>query len=578
MRALAAAIALVWAAPAAAFLGPGEAHKAAVIWMPDASFSDWARVEALFRQNGSLRLTVALWPEMVTPEAEKVLAPLIEDGRVEVALRLKGDPILPLIARHPRAPRPEDPLERLAAAREQYRLLFSTWPAGFVPGGGALAPEVFPALKALGFAWAAAGPYTASSSPWRAAGATILVPVEAPAASGAELSAVDLTLPEFPRPAVFVVNEAGGLAAPGTALRLLEGPAGKSSRGWWTVAEAAAARRQEAQAPVASADWPTWTGGTAAWDGRPDAQRAWELYGQAALEVAAYQNSGSADLKVLESAAEALYEAQAERWYRLVGDGPEAAAADRGLRERLRAVYSRLRRSPPDTLFKPFTAALSEEDEPAYKGARVSQGQSWLALENPPGSVSKAPADLVVLPDGTPASALWKPLSLRVEWGPQGLSFTYRMARIGGEPAAGAAMPELGRLKLETYIDLNNVTGAGTVALLARNLAFIQARDAWEYALSVSAKDAVLYRSNPLGAPLETAKLGVEVDSGAAEVRVRVPPNLLKGSPQRWGFVVLAADGESGEILGLIAPLDQQKSFLSGSGRQRLAAVRAAGG
>jgi hypothetical protein len=137
------------------------------------------------------------------------------------------------------------------------------------------------------------------------------------------------------------------------------------------------------------------------------------------------------------------------------------------------------------------------------------------------------------------------------------------------------------------------VVGAGTTTLLDGRGAFIQARDAWEYTVTVSGWGAFLYRSNPLGTPLPKGKLGLSADAKSGEVRVTIPRAYLRGNPARWGYVVLAMAvdpqttgkppakplyGKAGPVLGLLAPLEQQKAVLSPgaeAGRQRLAALRA---
>ena len=151
----------------------------------------------------------------------------------------------------------------------------------------------------------------------------------------------------------------------------------------------------------------------------------------------------------------------------------------------------------------------------------------------------------------------------------------------------------MGRVLLETYIDVNHVAGAGSSALLADKTAFIQNRDSWEYALTLSAWGAFLYRSTPLGAPIQVGRVGLSADPAAREARVTVPRALLRGNPLRWGFVVTAGAADAATaskppvsplpqprgptILGLLAPLEQQKA-LARSGdnaRPRLAALRA---
>ncbi len=148
----------------------------------------------------------------------------------------------------------------------------------------------------------------------------------------------------------------------------------------------------------------------------------------------------------------------------------------------------------------------------------------------------------------------------------------------------------MGDLLLQTYIDINHVLGAGSMKLLDGG-AFIQARDAWEYAITASGWGAYLFRFNPLGEPSLVGKLGLAADPKAGEVRVSIPASFLRGKPERWGYVALAMAADpatkaqepvkplaagAAPILGLLAPLEQQKAVLSpGPATRRLAALRA---
>jgi hypothetical protein len=165
-------------------------------------------------------------------------------------------------------------------------------------------------------------------------------------------------------------------------------------------------------------------------------------------------------------------------------------------------------------------------------------------------------------------------------------------ASVPLEPRPAAA-PDLGRVIVDAYMDLNHVAGAGATTLLYDRGTFIMARDAWEFALTVSAWGAFLYKANPLGTPLQIARLGVLADPVSREVRVTIPRSLLRGNALRWGYVVTTAaadpgtaakppvkplkSGDATTVLGMLAPLEQQKALAADqpSARPRLTAVRA---
>jgi hypothetical protein len=583
------ALAAALAPGAAAGLFGAAPSKETVVWVPAEGFSDWAKLDALLSRGNDLKLTIALTPSMLTPEAKKVMAAWMFAGRVEGALRLEGDPLLPLIAEDARAPRPDDVTARLGEEREKWRVAFGSAPVGLVPGAGAVSPALFDAFRALGVGWAATGEYSGSTTAWAASGTLALVPLRAPRTQGAELSAADLSLDGAP--GAFVVDEADGLVPPGSLLRLLDGASSRPQAGWGTVSEALAEKDGDLRPAAKTARWPAWTGGLEPWTSGPRAQAAWALYRDAALAVDRYQNSGSADLKALEGASEELYAAQANRFYRELPAG-EADAAARAFRQRLLGVYRRLKQTPPEELFAEGPAAGSE-DLPT--GVRVTQGPDWVQFDNPSASFGRAPAGFSL--EGAAPGKAFTLESLRVLAGDEGTSLVFRMGALDASaplsPRPDAA-PDLGRLVLEADFDLNHVAGAGSARLLFDHGTYVMARDAWEFALTVSAWGAFLYKANPLGSPQKIARLAVLADPSSREVRVTIPRSLLRGSVTRWGYVVTAAaadpatakdgqpvkprrEADETTVLGLLAPLRQQKALAAAKpgSHPRLSAVRA---
>lgn len=580
-------------APALFGLG-SEGPRAALLWIPPETFSDWDALERLLKDYESLKLTMALSPPMVSSETARRLLPRIAEGRLEVALRIPGDPILPLIAAHPKAPRPQDTLNRLALEREQHKLLFGSPPAGFSPGAGAVSPALFPAFKAMGLSWVASGNYLAVSSSWAAVSGVALAPLRAIAAPERDPLLEDLLPPEAQGPILRVIDEAGRMVPRGFALKLLSLTAERKPKVCWaTLSEAVSERRPEIV--EGAGPWPSWAGIVEPGSDTPDARRAWRLYGLAATTLDRYQNSGAADLKSLESATEDLYAAQSGRYYRWDLPAEEARAQDREFRTRLISVFRKLEQAPPGVLFVSVlgrrAGGPSQEDGEAVSTDILARnGPSWVSFENPSGSLSLAPAQAAPLPDGAPPDQLWRIVALRVGWDEREVTFLYRMARLGGQDAdPGTA---LGPLLLETYMDLNGVVGAGSSALLASPEAFIHARDAWEYALSISGSGAFLYRSRSGGSPVLAGRPELSIDIPKSEIRLSLPRSWLRGNPLRWGYIVAAmvldpsgaakpppkplALPQGHPLLGVLAPLDRQRSLLERPepGRQRLVAVR----
>ncbi|MDE2511992.1 MAG: hypothetical protein KGL74_12790, partial [Elusimicrobia bacterium] len=270
---------------------------AALVWLPSESFTHWSKVDALLRARPDLKLTVALTPQMATPLAKAALGPWVKLGRVELAARIPGDPVLPLVAAHPAAPRPDDALERSADASAAVERRMGAPVPGFIPGAGALDPSLIGPLGAGRASWILVGAYDAGGSSWAVSGRTVFVP--------ARCAPENLTAP-----GAWVVDESSA-----TDSRLLEALAALPGRsrpdaGWALVSDLVKATDLGRSPAENVASWPGWDGTVAAAPADPAARAAWDAYGAAAKSLARYQNSGAAHLKVLESATALLRKTQ----------------------------------------------------------------------------------------------------------------------------------------------------------------------------------------------------------------------------------------------------------------------------
>ncbi|MEK7859223.1 MAG: hypothetical protein AAB320_08790 [Elusimicrobiota bacterium] len=539
-----------------------------LLWMPPETFSDWKTVAGHLERAPRLKLMVGLTAEMLGPRAEAALKAPVEQGRLELVMRIKGDPLLPATIDNQISPRPQDLVNRLTLCREKFRLLFGGPPAGFAPGAGALGAKMLPLLKAMNLPWAAAGPYSDDASPW-AGTLPAFIPFKPVGAADRDPALSELSSrPEGPS-AAYVVDEADGLVPPGAMLRLLSALAEQQgSFEWATASEALRLQGQSAPEPEDVSAWPAWAD-TALWNAEPAQQKAWELYGETAEALKRYQNSGSADLKALDLATQELYAAQANRYYRLLSaQGKPADDAERELRGKLMNVYRRMHQTPPDELYTSLTTAKPDRGQtgprpidPAEQvstAVRSTSGPGWLEFVNPAGTLARSPEG---------STETFKLKGLRLEWDEQSLVFIYKLGRV--------ETTGLGRLVLDAYIDINHVPGAGSSSLLEGRGAFTQGKDAWEYALTASAGGAVLYRSLPGGRPAVAAQMRATPDPAKQEVRVELLRTQLKGNPLRWGFVAAAfTPGTPPALRSLLAPLEIQKASAAGAAAPRLPAVR----
>jgi hypothetical protein len=518
---------------------------AALVWLPPETFTQWSKVDGLLRAHSELKLTIALTPQMATPLAKAALAPWAALGRVEIAARIHGDPVLPLTAADPAAPRPDDALERAAEAREAVERRIGVPVAGFVPGTGALAASLVGPVGASGAAWVLVGPYDLALSSWASEGRAVFVPAR-------ETSGIPL------ESGAFVVDESS--LTQSDLLPALVSLRDRPKNGWATIAELLKAAGGGPANAEEISYWPGWDGAPAAAPADRAARAAWDAYGEAAKALARYQNSGAADLKVLENATLLLRRAQDARFFR--PHEPGAAGLPPGLRASLLAVYKRIKAPAPDALYDVGASTASAATAEAPTTVRAASGASWVVFDNPLGTVALAPT-------GAPNADPWRLRGLRIEWDDERVLFRIEPARVDAAPAAPRPL-------YDVYVDLNHVVGAGAIRLLDGRGAFAQARDAWEFALGVDGSDARLWRAGADGEPDEITKLAVEDDPAKSEIRVSVPRSLLRGNPAHWGYILLAVgDAPTRRILGLLAPLEVQKTVLENPGTpQRVPAVR----
>ncbi|MDD5305394.1 MAG: hypothetical protein PHS14_20030, partial [Elusimicrobia bacterium] len=230
----------------------------ALVWIPPENFRHWSGVDALMRAHDDVKLTIGVTPAMATPLVKAALTPWIEKGRIELAARIDGDPVLTVFTGHPAAPRPQDALERAVEARERLQKRLGHAPAGFIPGAGAVDAGVAAALGATGAGWVLAGPYAEPDAPWAAGGRAVIVPSNATSLYDESAS-----------------TSSAFLAAAGELVRPVQG--------WATVSDLA---RAKSEAPVelsSVAAWPAWDLEAARVPPADEgAKAAWDAYGEAA--------------------------------------------------------------------------------------------------------------------------------------------------------------------------------------------------------------------------------------------------------------------------------------------------------
>jgi hypothetical protein len=277
----------------------------ALLFLPGPAL-DWAAFQAVV-SSAPFRFTVALSAEETPPSQRDWLKAAAAAGKVELALRLPKDPLMPLLTRHS----PEAAAEALAGSRAAFRAAFGAEPAGFVAAAAALDEAGRRAVRSQGFAWTAAGP-GAYTRPWRSDDGLLAFPLS----------------PRDP-----AAEPSGGLAVAGGAAELA---AALSSGPWTAVADAAAGAEPFGIAPTT---WPAWDG-AGLWLEEPAARKSAVYFARAADALARFQASGRAGADRLERGAEALRASAAADHFRPGAPAAPFAAA-------VAAVYKEIGEAAP---------------------------------------------------------------------------------------------------------------------------------------------------------------------------------------------------------------------------------------
>jgi hypothetical protein len=529
------------AADAGAFFGEPPAY---ILWVPEEGFSDWQLLKSRLEGCPAAKITVAVSPDDLSAGAHDALGRLARQGKVDFALRLPGNPLLPLISSDPAAPRPGDAGTLLAEARDGYRRSLGAWPSGFVPAAGGIDASVVAAARALGFGWIATGSPASQPSSWIADNGVELVPFGA--YPGLASPATGYAAPFPPDAGTFVIDENDGVSYAGALLGLLAACAARPPAFPFQTVDAGLKSHPSMPMPAKTLP-PPWTGDYQAWQSSAPLQGAWRLYEEAAQAVRRYQNSGSAVPETIDAAESELHRAQANAYYRLWQFPEPTAARLRGqFLSAVSAVYRKLGMTAPE-LLKNAESALARSEPAAAATApatesswRVESGDGWIEFHNAESFLAPASSSSAVLQASgavAASSAAWTIDSLRLEWDDR---FVRVIATMGDLAPSPSTPYGLGPLLLDVYMDLNHIPGAGRTSLLPGRRAYVRPENGWEDALVVSGFGAQLYRGGARSRPILVLKAPVQKDAGRRRVIATLPREKLRGDPRRWRYVAIA--------------------------------------
>lgn len=504
-----------------AFLSAASAQEkapSAVLWAPAYSQENPFPAEELLQviqENPGLRLALALPPEETARISTQTLKALEASFQIEMVLRLKGDPILPLIRNHPSGIfyRPQDVAERILAEKGKYR--------GFYAGGGALEPGLCPVFKAAALDWVSSAHYP---PPWARCGRAAVIAFKA-------FPSDDLS-----QESRLIVS--GELSALKSLLEL------DKERQIRRVLPSELARNDS----IFELDLSSPTADLSLWTAAPLQQAAWKLLARAAEALDRYQNSGRAKIKDLDRALQSLYQAESSRYFEhfagpaASGEGVDETEAE--FRSTLMSIYLLAGEPVPEELNRPVWELAASQSGLAPESSTSS------AVQILPNGVSFEDSPDVLEPS-------WDLKRLTVEWDPAFIRFTIDLAT--------AAAPSM---TVDLYLDFNQRRGAGLTSLLPGRNAFMEPQDAWEYAVSADRQGGKIYKAGAQGQILTLQKSFPSVQWQNSRIVVSIPRGILRGSPQNWGYSCVLWDPVSGIQDSVILATEQ------GLSRDRLRALR----
>lgn len=570
--------------PAAA---PGVGLAVVVVTRPVPDLTPWL---GLLETQKNLKLTLAV-PHLqlgqLNPEVKKKIAAFVSEGRLEMALRLSGDPILPLLentqnaakslpenASLPKTPFawPEDVQAQVYQARSLFKQYLGVSPSGLVPGGGSISEYVLSTAKKANLSWVLAG----QPALWKAEKeglyqgpvavlvASPLSPKDTQGAAADEAARKVLTDMVPGVTAIVILEEDFLRYSRDGGVSLVQALASKAPpKSFAFVTPSEVASLDAPALPAAGMIPSSWGGSLAPWIGEPEENRAWELLAQAREDANRYKNSGQADPKTLGLIMNTLYTAEYGTPFRIFGHDTTSSqdeTVELSFRASLRTVYQLMGGRVPEAMESSLArerAQGTETDGAPRKSSSLTTGDRF-ARWTDPAQDDRGPGDYFY-PSGniyTPGS--WDLTSFQVSYNDTNVVFTFKLGSLDNPWAgpAGFSLP-----LIDVYMDLNHFAGRGATDLLSERAGYVSASDAWEYALVIQGWGARLVRSAPGGKAQKVLDARIKSDRNSKEIQVTVPKSALGKNPLSWGYLVLVmghdrTSPDMGEPLAVAAEPD----------------------
>ena len=512
-----------------------------LLWIP-AEDSDKEKVFDLLETVKDLKLTAAfgVLPKTLEERAKRLAA----EGRLEPAMRVQGDPILPLFY-YPGEPgvlwqnKPSTPIAsndqyflalRLTQAKDAYVKIFKTQPQGLVNAPGGFLADYLPLTKALGLKWTAMGPAVSTAVSVFECGGVYAVPFvkyssQTTPGAAAEFTVFDETLPG---------------AQEETRTALLSFLAAKPAGGWLTVSQALkTATSTSATAAELSAALP-WSGDYTCWAATAAQTGALASFAKTRADLMLYLNEKQGDFKAARNAFDAYFTAEDTQKLELLAstDTEVTRETETEIQNALSDSYRLMGKNPPPWLFSGFAQMLSGEI--TQDKLSVNFDTTGFRAVN----ASRKPE----LPDLSPTLSkdsdpykVWKLSVFETALGDTETVFKFYPLQIDNSRHSPGGFSYV---RFDLYIDINHSPRAGSTKLLDGADGRLFPDNAWDYALQVLPGKASLYLSTAKG-PRLLGRVTARLEDGA--VTARVPKSLLGGNPLSWGYAALMLAPATGE-------------------------------
>ncbi|HCC48249.1 MAG TPA: hypothetical protein DEQ38_09090 [Elusimicrobia bacterium] len=525
---------LFLALAAALLLPPAARAQQALLWVP-ASETGAEEIIGALEAGKDLRLTAA-FPSLPKSLQERIKK-LEKEGRLELALRPAGDPVLPLLyypaaeeVRWEGKPSTESLHTdqyflalRLGLARDAAVKALKKNPPGLVSPPGGLAADYFPLARALGVKWLACGPLASTAAAVLESGGVYAVPfvrysTAAAAAPGPSFLLFDETSAQDPAALRALLAAELGASAPQRRL---------------TVSEALqlAVSTPASPAEISAAASP-WSGDYTAWASTPAQAGALAALAQTRADLMLHLNAAQGNYAQAAPAFDGYFTAEEGRkLLALASPDPEAASeAEIEVRSALGNVYRLMRRTLPAWAASSLAdAAASTAQSEKLKVTRLPGG---FELKN----ISRAaqpPAATPHLPETADPLKIWKLDGLKVAADAEGILFEFAPLALDNALKGASGFSHI---RLDLYIDVNHRPRAGITKPLQGRPLRLFPENAWEYALEVNPDGASLHKITPKG-PVKAGSFKASSEGG--RIKVRVPASALKGSPALWSYAAL---------------------------------------